>query len=115
MRSDRRAGVWDPSMKIWSRTLVPTLVLAAAVAANEPPPQAEPQATGATNERAAVERAPSRAGLAAAGEAPRRARHPAVALCDHPIAELGKQASREEFQGRRICDRNLAPGVTLVW
>src|SRR5215217_6023770 len=36
------------------RTLVPTLVLAAAVAANEPPPQAEPQATGATNERAAV-------------------------------------------------------------
>jgi hypothetical protein len=54
MRSDRRAGVWDPSMKIWSRTLVPTLVLAAAVAANEPPPQAEPQATGATNERAAV-------------------------------------------------------------
>ena len=54
MRSDRRAGVWDPSMKIWSRTLVPTLVLAAAVAANEPPPQAEPQATGATNERAAA-------------------------------------------------------------
>ncbi|MFL5074713.1 MAG: hypothetical protein ACJ8DS_05625 [Microvirga sp.] len=41
-------------MNIWSRTLVPTLVLAAAVAANEPPPQAEPQATGATNERAAV-------------------------------------------------------------
>src|SRR5215207_8366342 len=31
MRSDRRAGVWDPSMKIWSRTLVPTLVLATAV------------------------------------------------------------------------------------
>ncbi|MFL4974367.1 MAG: hypothetical protein ACJ8CQ_03675 [Microvirga sp.] len=54
MRPDRRAGVWDPTMKIWSRTLVPTLVLAAAVAANEPPPQAEPQATGATNERAAV-------------------------------------------------------------
>ncbi|MFL5172110.1 MAG: hypothetical protein ACJ8C7_15620 [Microvirga sp.] len=54
MRSDRRAGVWDPTMKIWSRTLVPTLVLAAAVAVNEPPPQAEPQATGATNERAAA-------------------------------------------------------------
>jgi hypothetical protein len=54
MRSDRRAGVWDPSMKIWSRTLVPILVLAAAVAAKEPPPQAEPQATGTTNERAAV-------------------------------------------------------------
>ena len=54
MRPDRRAGVWDPTMKIWSRTLVPTLVLAAAVAAKEPPPQAEPQATGTTNERAAV-------------------------------------------------------------
>jgi len=53
MRSDRRAGVWNPSMKIWSRTLIPTLVLAAAVAANEPP-QAEPQATGTTHERAAV-------------------------------------------------------------
>ena len=39
-------------MKIWSRTLVPALALAAAVAANEPPPLGkEPEATGTTSER----------------------------------------------------------------
>jgi ABC-type phosphate transport system substrate-binding protein len=48
------------------------------------------------------------------------ARHPAVALCDQPIAERGKQASREEFQGRRIQRQEPRPGghvgpVNLSW